>query len=296
MTQKGEVEQQSRVRALRDKGSATVVRVRGSVAARYWSQLTAVDFMNSSMYFAALCVLCLFPFFAVTTDLAGRNVATGIITRMGLNPQAAQDVHGLIAPTHQAVASLTVFSIVWLVFGPLAIAATMQEWYQKVYDQPPSGNAILSLAYRAGWFVGLVGYSVANALIGKLVGRSGGQVPIFVIDLVVAVLFWWFSAHLLLRGRVRWRHTLPTGVATGICVTGLALFSSLFFSSSIISGENNYGPVGIISVLLSYLIGWGVCVHLGAVFGRMWSERHAGVATGPYHPNSGFTDWSGADR
>jgi hypothetical protein len=26
-------------------------------------------------------------------------------------------------------------------------------------------------------------------------------------------------------------------------------------------------------VLLSYLIGLGVCIHLGAVAGRMWNER-----------------------
>jgi hypothetical protein len=26
--------------------------------------------------------------------------------------------------------------------------------------------------------------------------------------------------------------------------------------------------------LLSYLIGFGVCIHLGAVFGRMWNEHH----------------------
>ena len=31
--------------------------------------------------------------------------------------------------------------------------------------------------------------------------------------------------------------------------------------------------------LLSYAIGFGVCIHLGAVVGRMWSERHMTVTT-----------------
>jgi len=29
----------------------------------------------------------------------------------------------------------------------------------------------------------------------------------------------------------------------------------------------------VVTVLLSYLIGLAVCLHLGAVAGRMWNER-----------------------
>jgi len=34
-------------------------------------------------------------------------------------------------------------------------------------------------------------------------------------------------------------------------------------------------------VLLSYLIGLGVCLHLGAVAGRMWNERGSQPPAGP---------------
>jgi hypothetical protein len=52
------------------------------------------------------------------------------------------------------------------------------------------------------------------------------------------------------------------------------VFSALLFSGSITSGVSSYGPIGVVSALMSYLIGLGVCVHLGAVFGRMWNDRH----------------------
>ena len=45
----------------------------------------------------------------------------------------------------------------------------------------------------------------------------------------------------------------------------------------------SYGPIGVVTVLLSYLIGYGVCLHIGAVFGQMWSERHES-------PNSARSD------
>ena len=42
----------------------------------------------------------------------------------------------------------------------------------------------------------------------------------------------------------------------------LATVSSLIFSDQITSGQKSYGPAG-------------VCLHAGAVFGRMWNEQRA---------------------
>ena len=58
-------------------------------------------------------------------------------------------------------------------------------------------------------------------------------------------------------------------------MTGLGVFSALLFSGQVVSGEADYGPIGVVTVLLSYLIGLGVCIHLGAVAGRMWNERRS---------------------
>jgi membrane protein len=55
-------------------------------------------------------------------------------------------------------------------------------------------------------------------------------------------------------------------------------------SKSIISDEQKYGPVGVVMVLVTYFIAIGVVVHLGAVFGRMWNERHSPVAAEPTPP------------
>jgi membrane protein len=54
--------------------------------------------------------------------------------------------------------------------------------------------------------------------------------------------------------------------------------SSFAFSSSIVSNEKSYGPIGVVMTLLSYVIGLAVVLHIGAVAGRMWSERHTPVS------------------
>jgi hypothetical protein len=40
-------------------------------------------------------------------------------------------------------------------------------------------------------------------------------------------------------------------------------FSALLFSGQIVSGAADYGPIGVVTVLLSYLIGLAGCLHLG---------------------------------
>jgi hypothetical protein len=38
------------------------------------------------------------------------------------------------------------------------------------------------------------------------------------------------------------------------------------------SGQESYRPAGVVIALITFLVGFGVCLHAGAVFGRMWNE------------------------
>ena len=107
----------------------------------------------------------------------------------------------------------------------------------------------------------------------KQVGAA--RVPIYAATFILALAFYWWTPHVLLLGRVAWRRLFPAGVATAACVTGLGVFSALVFSPQIVSSHADYGSIGVVTVLLSYLIGLAVCIHLGAVAGRMWDERRS---------------------
>jgi len=180
-------------RRLLQGGSHVAERMKSGAAGSVWYRLNAVDFMNSSLQFASLGVLCLFPFLLVVSAGTGHDLRKTVITRMGLDQ--LKDV--------------------------------------------------------------------------------GARIPIYVITFVIAVVFYTWTLHVLLMGRVRWSELLAGGLATAVCITGLAVFSSLLFSGQIVSSDNDYGPIGVVMILLSWLIGIGVCVHLGAVAGRAWNERGA---------------------
>jgi membrane protein len=264
----------SRIGGLRGKHADAAERIRTGAAGAYWSHLTGVDFMNSSFAFAALGVVSAFPFLAVVSAATGAGgVRQAIITRMGLNAHASRDVEGLIVSGRE-VSTLTLFSAILLVGGALGMAATLQSWYQKIYDQPPTGGFIKHLGFQAA---GLVAFSVYISVSVFVLheARHAGKLVVFALTFSFSTLFWWCSAYFLLYRRLGWRQVLPAGVATGAFITGLGVFSSLFFSDLITEGEASYGPAGVVLGITTYLIGFGVCLHLGAVFGRVWYDRHS---------------------
>jgi membrane protein len=158
------------------------------------------------------------------------------------------------------------------------MASTLQTWYQKIYDQPPSKGFVRHVAYQVAGVLAFCVYIAVEVLVLDAI-RPVGHVAMFALEFVFAVLFWWCSAYFLLYGKLGWLEMLPAGIATGICITGLGVFSALLFSDQISSGEKSYGPAGVVMVIASYLIGFGVCLHLGAVFGRIWNDRQRRATT-----------------
>jgi membrane protein len=263
-----EAPRESRLRALEDR----LERFEKSAAGRYWAHLSTADFMNSSFAFAALAVLSAFPFLAVSSSVVGGDIRQAIVARMGLNAQATRDVNNLISTGNQAVATLTWVSAIVLVLGMVGMASTLQTWYHRIYEKTPPKGLLLHLGYQLAGVVAFTLYISFEVWLFARVRPAGGRGLIFVLTFVFAVLFWWWSTYMLLYRQVPLRRLFPAGLATGLCITGLGVVSSLVFSGQVTSGQRSYGPAGVVIALISFLVGFGVCLHAGAVFGRMWNE------------------------
>jgi hypothetical protein len=119
----GAVKTEGRLSALQraqDKAAAAADRAKSSVVRKMMDRFNAVDFMNA------------------------------IITRLGHNPQAAEDVDGLISSGHRAVPSLTVSGCIFLLLPAIAIASTLQGWYERSSTNPRlrTGRSSISTASR----------------------------------------------------------------------------------------------------------------------------------------------------
>jgi uncharacterized BrkB/YihY/UPF0761 family membrane protein len=258
----------SRLGGLQDR----MTRFEKSAAGRYWRHLSTADFMNSSFAFSALAVLSAFPFLAVTSAAIGGDIRKAIVARMGLNAQATRDIDGLIATGNQAIATLTWFSAIVLVLGGIGMASTLSAWYHRIYERTPPKGFFRHFVYQAAGVVAFTLYISLQVWLFDIARPAGGRGLVFLLTFLTAVPFWWWSSYMLLYRRVPLRRMFPAGVATGSCITGLGVVSSFFFSDQVTSGQKSYGPAGVVIALITFLVGFGVCLHAGAVFGRMWNE------------------------
>jgi membrane protein len=242
----------------------------GSSADVLWHRLNSVDFLNQGMIFAGTLLLCAFPFLIVTDALAGQSTARGLGRRLGLNRQAAGDIGHMFTSSHATVASVTGVAWVFLVLSGYSVAASLQGLYHRVFglDSRTTRDAPRALI----WLVLLVAWLYAAGLVGPRV-RAGGPVVFGIVGLVVFTLFWWFTMWLLLAGRIPWRRLLPCAVATGVFWLGMEAVFAVTFSGMVTSDYREYGPIGTVFALMSYLIAIGVVVILGAVTGLVWQER-----------------------
>jgi membrane protein len=242
----------------------------GSSADVLWRRLNSVDFLNQGMVFAGTLLLCAFPFLIVVDALHGQTMTRALGRRLGLNPQAAGEIGHLFASSHATVSSVTGVAWVFLVLSGYSVGSSLQGLYQRVFglDSRVTRDAPRALM----WLVLLVAWLFLSGLVGPRV-RKGGPVEFAIVGLVVFTLFWWFTMWLLLAGRIPWRRLLPCAVATGVFWLGMEAVFAVISSGMVTSYDNEYGPIGTVFALMSYLIAIGVVVILGAVTGLVWQER-----------------------
>ncbi len=261
---------------LRHQAVAARRHLESSTAGTLWRRLDALDFMSQAMTLAAILLLTALPFFIVFSALVGRNFSAALSRHLGLSQQAATIVERLFGPAAETSTTVTAFGVAFLVLGILGAASSVQALYERVFGLEHRG---LRDALRlVAWVGALVGWVAAMSAIGPLLrGLWSGQVFLGLVSFAGTALFFWWTMWVLLGGRIRWRDLLPSAVATSVCWVGLGLFSSFFFSQAIVSNSRQYGEIGVIFVLMSWLIAIGVVLVLGAVAGALWRER--GVVT-----------------
>jgi membrane protein len=256
-----------------------------SLGRALWQRLGAIDFLNEAMLFGAGLLISLLPLLIILSEFANQRIDDDLALHLGLDHQAATIVTHLFNQSSPAVSAATVTSLIFVIAGTLAVVSSLQHIYEKVFDEPPRG--MRNLPRLVMWTVVLGAVLTLVSLVGKPVrDLGGGSVLVVVLMFAVFTPFLWWTMHFLLAGRVPWRALLPSAVATGVLFAGLGLFSEHYFSSSIVSDDRTYGPIGAVFSIMSWLIAIGAVLLVGAVAGPAWREATRGAAT-PETPLTG---------
>jgi len=224
------------------------------------------------MLFAATLLLCFFPFLIVGDALAGRSATAGLARHAGLNKQAAAALGHLFAPAATTSNAVTgTASVVFFVLGGIAAATALQQLYERIFKLESRG--MKDIGRRLIWLALLIGGALVGGWAGPALRHAAGPVLLGIAAVAGTTAFWWLTLWILLAGRISWRRLFPSACATGVFYVGMVGVFSVFFSGTVISENKEYGPIGIIFALMTFLIAIGVVIILGAVVGLVWQER-----------------------
>jgi membrane protein len=240
-------------------------RLEPTVAGRVWKQLSELRVVNSSLEFAAVFTLGFIPFLMVLSVALRSDLTRAVIVRGGFSAKAARDVAMLFTHGRTATTSLSILGLILAVVGGAAIAQMLQAWYAKIFRAEIHGWK--ARARRAEWLAGVFGFVALQVVIGRRIQPVGGLIAAASAQFLLAVVFWWWSLHCLLSGQVPWRRLFAAGLATAVCYLGLGVYIVYVMSSSIVSNEAMFGPIGAVFTLVTAEIGLAVALQLGAAIG-----------------------------
>jgi len=253
-------------------------RYQGSLFQAIVAQLKALHFFEWTTIFGAELLWSALPFIILLSSLANERVDDDLSRHIGLNSQAAHVVRSLFrnSPSHAVVPIAT--GLLFAFAGVIAVVSSLQVLYERVFDQQHRGWREIPRYFA---YVGiLLGVLIAEGSISGPERRAAGPVGQALLTFVVVAIFFAWTKHFLLGGRVPWRRVLRPALLTAILWLGLAFFSSAYFSSVVVEDSRTYGTIGVVFTLLTWFILIGSVIVLGAAFGTV-SQRRRGTDAHP---------------
>jgi membrane protein len=252
------------------------------------AQLKTLHFLDWTLIFGAELLWSALPFMILLSSLANERIDDDLSRHIGLNGQGAHIVHTLFRnrPTHAAEPIIT--GLLFAFAGIIAVVGSLQVIYERLFEQDHRGWR--DLPRFIAWVFALLGLLILEGAIDKPERSALGPIVQAVLGFVVVAAFFAWTMHFLLAGRVPWRLVIEPALVTALLWTGLALFSSLYFSSVVIDDSRLYGTIGVVFTLLTWFILIGSVIMLGATFGAVWQRRaQAPVEAGTMSPPSAQT-------
>jgi membrane protein len=248
-------------------------RFEGSAAQEVVRRLKDLHVVTIITMFGAMFLLSALPFVILISSFANRRVEDDLSQHLGLNAEAARTVEGLFQTSSTYSASAIALALLLTGAGTVGVASCVQSIYEQVFGQVRHGPG--NVTRLVLWIAGLCGWFVLDSLIATATHHLPGHLVLdaVLVLLVTAVFFGW-SMHLLLAGKVPWRRLLRPAIVTAVLWIGLGAFAASYFSVTVISDNRLYGSVGVIFSLLTWFSAVGAVVAFGVVIGDVWQERH----------------------
>ncbi|MFD3696928.1 YhjD/YihY/BrkB family envelope integrity protein [Streptomyces sp. NPDC058646] len=224
---------------------------------RVLDQIAVVRVLDCATRLAAQAFLGALPALFVIGALAPQwlqaQLVASIRSVLGLQDAALDQVREVYAgsdPT--ALAGTSGVGLVVTLLSATACSRALQSTCERSWHLPKAAARLAAwrwLVWLAVWLTALLFQGPLQTAFG--VSRALG----IVLAAVSGMLLWWWTQHLLLGGRVPWLPLLPGAVLAGAGVQLVALGSRIYMPGAVERSMREFGALGSVFVLLSWLIG-----------------------------------------
>jgi membrane protein len=234
------------------------------------AKLQAVEFLDWTLIFAAELLWSALPFIILLSSLANKRIDGDLSRHIGLDSQGAHIIQSLFRsrPAHAVFAIVT--GLLFAFAGIVSVVNSLQKVYERVFDQDKRGWR--DFPRYVIWVAVLLGLLIAE---GSVSGaeRAIGQVVQAFATFALATIFFGWTMHFLLAGKVPWRHLVRPALVTSLLWLALALLSPIYFSATLVDDSKTYGTIGVVFTILTWFVLIGGVIVLGAAIGAVWQER-----------------------
>jgi membrane protein len=262
------------VRATREQVDAVQSWAERRLLWRIWERMLETEFVDRSVALAGKAFVSFFPLVIVVAAFLPPHLRSSILTtltsRLGVRGQALQLAKQAFASSDDIRKATGVLGLLLTFFYATSFTTALQRVYLRAWRRPLAKAG----AYTRGpaWLIGLLVYmAVLGGLRGLLTGDAG-YVAFLVLALLASMAWWWFSAWFLLLGQVRWRVLLPTGILTGLILSGYALSAVIWMPNVVTENQSQFGFIGVALALVSWFSGAAICIFVGACAGPSLAE------------------------
>ncbi|PKW11385.1 membrane protein [Streptomyces sp. 1222.5] len=258
----------------RAKGAHRRAETRFPVVTHLADRMVTVNIFDSATRIAAQCFLTAVPLLFVVAAYAPEAVRRQMLDSLkavfGLTGAASKELDQVFQPAAAELQQATgVVGGLMVLLSATAVSRAMQRLCKRAWEIPRAGTRIAP--WR--WLAWLLLWICVLVLQGPVRDGFGAGAWLGVpLAFLAQVGLWWWTQHLLLGGLVGWRPLLPGSVIAAAALTALAISAHLYMPKALNRALAEYGPVGSVFVLLSWLIvvcvAATVSVSVGAVLAQ----------------------------
>jgi membrane protein len=233
-----------------------------------------IEFVDRSVALAGKAFVSFFPLVIVVAAFMPAGVRTSIFStlthRIGVHGEALRSARAAFATADDVRRATGLLGLILTVFYATSFTTALQRIYLRAWRRPPE-RATGAYTRGPAWLVAMVAFMAATGALRSLV--SGAFTVVFlVVSLATTTALWWFTAWFMLKGAVRWRVLLPTGIVTAIALGAYTLYANVWMSHVLERNQAQFGVFGIALALVSWFSGAAICVVVGACAGPVLAE------------------------